>query len=61
MSKNKKFLNKKEIAYFYEISVRTLSNILKKHEYEVGKPNGYLYSPLQIEKIKSILGSFADN
>ncbi len=58
MSKNNKFLNKKEIAFCYEISVKTLSKILKKHEYEVGKPHGRLYSPLQVENIIKLLGQF---
>lgn len=58
MGKNQGFLNKKQIAAKYCISRRTLHNIFKIHGEKIGKPFGYLFSPCQIDIIKSILGDF---
>jgi hypothetical protein len=58
MAKTEKFLCKKEIAAKYKISVKTLARILKKHSTEIGEPYGYSYSPIQIGKIKNLIGEF---
>jgi len=61
MVESKKFLCKKEIANLYNISRWTLVRILKQHKNEIGEPFGYLFSPIQIEKIKNILGGFEND
>lgn len=58
MAETKNFLCKKEIAAKYNISVKTLSRVLKKHSNQIGEPYGYNYSPVQIEKIKDLIGGF---
>ncbi len=52
------FLNKGEIAQKYGITRKTLNKVIKRHEKEIGKPFGTIYSPAQVEKFKKILGEF---
>jgi hypothetical protein len=58
MATSKKFLCKKEIAALYGVSVKALSKVLTAHEQLIGKPVGYVYTPCQIEKIKTVIGGF---
>ena len=58
MAKNKNFLCKKEIAALYNVSVKTISRILEAHKNTIGDPVGYTYTPVQVEKIKDVIGEF---
>jgi len=48
--------SKTELAFAYNISLKTFRNWIKPFEQEIGKYRGKAYTPKQVETIRRLLG-----
>ncbi len=47
---------KQELAQSYGVTARTLTNWLNPHQEQIGKRQGHMYTPKQVQIIYEILG-----
>jgi len=51
-----KGMSKTELAYAYNVSLKTFRNWIKPFEQEIGAYRGKAYTPKQVETIQRLLG-----